>query len=816
MALEQITFNIGAFNDSDAGGNNYFTDTVFEVKNQSDNTFATIYADSSGTTQIPQNGIDNVSNSRGECNFYIDDGDFYLEVNSQQKNFSIGNFKAGFANIDEVKAYPKLSKLIGQRITIGEYHAGTGYGGGQWLVVSGEIANNIDVIDSSVESGIQFRYVSSKSSLTGIGARKNGNSAIYINRALDIGGEWWAEDGAYIIDAQLNAATNNTVINCESRNAKFLNSASNSGNLLAIKSTGFRFVGGTIDGGNLVALVGDAVEDGSLVCAVADTEFKFKDTLFSNVLGDNSILGKQALLNVNNQGVVFDIGDCDFLNCRIKKNIEAAKDSQFISFKGNAVTNPTRGRVHGGSMIGVGVVLDSGVSTDKDGKCIRGYFNESSSVEFDIEVTGVYSAEFDEAFSKTTGMKGINIHDNHVIGAYTQPWDGVLTKSEYFVRNTMITKSSGVSRIHDNTVRGVFNKLVEAKHSTSIQGNSFSIRDDATAGNLNVLYEIGEDGINISGNTYELETVDKIFNFLTTPTDCSWIGEELSFTMSGDEGAGLGRRLIFGVSDISGFSATDISLNINTVGASSPTDIIFLNSQLTNGNISGLEFNNFNINTNNFFNYIPRVSGNNAIIDGVEYSNFSIKYTDEITHGTTYSLAAQNTIPQNISFDGFEIKYRGIAANTTNAPLNLDEVGISKFNRVYIHDVSPTGSAVGFLARFRGDATLRSNGLDVDGLTFKNMKGSQSRLVDVSNQDDANFSNIRFINTITTASKNGVQFSGCNNITVDNISANDDALTSWVSMVDINSGDNYVVGKVNCRGVKVTFGSATNTVDNTI
>ncbi|MAD41141.1 MAG: hypothetical protein CL623_01970 [Arcobacter sp.] len=87
MALEQITFNIGAFNDSDAGGNNYFTDTVFEVKNQSDNTFATIYSDSSGTTQIPQNGIDNVSNSRGECNFYIDDGDFYLEVNSQQKNF---------------------------------------------------------------------------------------------------------------------------------------------------------------------------------------------------------------------------------------------------------------------------------------------------------------------------------------------------------------------------------------------------------------------------------------------------------------------------------------------------------------------------------------------------------------------------------------------------------------------------------------------------------------------------------------------------------------------------------------------------------
>jgi lysophospholipase L1-like esterase len=98
MALEQITFNIGAFNDSDAGGNNYFTDTVFEVKNQSDNTFATIYADSSGATQIPQNGIDNVSNSRGECSFYIDDGDFYIEVSGATKNFSIGRKASSILN----------------------------------------------------------------------------------------------------------------------------------------------------------------------------------------------------------------------------------------------------------------------------------------------------------------------------------------------------------------------------------------------------------------------------------------------------------------------------------------------------------------------------------------------------------------------------------------------------------------------------------------------------------------------------------------------------------------------------------------------
>jgi hypothetical protein len=140
MALEQITFNIGAFNDSDAGGNNYFTNTVFEVKNQSDNTFATIYADSSGTTQIPQNGIDNISNERGECNFYIDDGDFYIEVASQKSNFktrvradriildgggSVQNLadSLNFDTVDEATSYGGIDGLLGRRIYIKERSA---------------------------------------------------------------------------------------------------------------------------------------------------------------------------------------------------------------------------------------------------------------------------------------------------------------------------------------------------------------------------------------------------------------------------------------------------------------------------------------------------------------------------------------------------------------------------------------------------------------------------------------------------------------------------------------------------------------------
>ncbi|ANY29590.1 hypothetical protein BOX08_gp25 [Pseudoalteromonas phage BS5] len=100
MALEQITFNIGAFNDANAGGNNYYTGTVFEVKKQSDNTFASIYSDPDGGFPIAQNGIDNLSNSIGECNFYIDTGDYYIEVDSKRKNFNVGLPASFVANLN--------------------------------------------------------------------------------------------------------------------------------------------------------------------------------------------------------------------------------------------------------------------------------------------------------------------------------------------------------------------------------------------------------------------------------------------------------------------------------------------------------------------------------------------------------------------------------------------------------------------------------------------------------------------------------------------------------------------------------------------
>lgn len=98
MALEQITFNIGAFNDGNAGGNNYYAGLTFEVKNQSDNTFASIFSDPDGSFPISQNGIDNISSSIGECNFYIGQGDFFIQVDSNIKMFSTSRTASSISN----------------------------------------------------------------------------------------------------------------------------------------------------------------------------------------------------------------------------------------------------------------------------------------------------------------------------------------------------------------------------------------------------------------------------------------------------------------------------------------------------------------------------------------------------------------------------------------------------------------------------------------------------------------------------------------------------------------------------------------------
>lgn len=64
---------------------------VYEVRKVSDGEYATIYSNAAGTTEIVQNGTSNVSDSDGVVVFYIDDGDYYIEVGSVSATVKVGN-----------------------------------------------------------------------------------------------------------------------------------------------------------------------------------------------------------------------------------------------------------------------------------------------------------------------------------------------------------------------------------------------------------------------------------------------------------------------------------------------------------------------------------------------------------------------------------------------------------------------------------------------------------------------------------------------------------------------------------------------------
>ncbi len=63
---------------------------VYEVRNTSSNTLATIYRDKDGATAIPQNGTANVSNGDAECVFHVTAGDYKISIGAVSVVVSVG------------------------------------------------------------------------------------------------------------------------------------------------------------------------------------------------------------------------------------------------------------------------------------------------------------------------------------------------------------------------------------------------------------------------------------------------------------------------------------------------------------------------------------------------------------------------------------------------------------------------------------------------------------------------------------------------------------------------------------------------------
>lgn len=73
---------------------------VYEVRKASDNSLATIYSDSTGTNEIPQNGISNVSGLNAECLFYIEDtfDEFKITISASEARFRNDVFIQQYVN----------------------------------------------------------------------------------------------------------------------------------------------------------------------------------------------------------------------------------------------------------------------------------------------------------------------------------------------------------------------------------------------------------------------------------------------------------------------------------------------------------------------------------------------------------------------------------------------------------------------------------------------------------------------------------------------------------------------------------------------
>lgn len=108
---------------------------VYEVRKTSDNSFATIYSDAAGATEIVQNGASNVSDANAECVFYIANGDYTFTINAVSARLSVVREKV-FESVADMTAANWLN-IGGVVRTLGYYTCGDG-GGNDYVIVAAD------------------------------------------------------------------------------------------------------------------------------------------------------------------------------------------------------------------------------------------------------------------------------------------------------------------------------------------------------------------------------------------------------------------------------------------------------------------------------------------------------------------------------------------------------------------------------------------------------------------------------------------------------------------------------------------------------
>ena len=100
MALQSFTITVGAAKDSDNNDKNYVSGQTIYIK-RTNGTLASIYRDLAGTSQIAQDGLSNVTNSKGQFTFFVEAGDYNAEYQSQVTPITVVGADYFNSRIDE-------------------------------------------------------------------------------------------------------------------------------------------------------------------------------------------------------------------------------------------------------------------------------------------------------------------------------------------------------------------------------------------------------------------------------------------------------------------------------------------------------------------------------------------------------------------------------------------------------------------------------------------------------------------------------------------------------------------------------------------
>ena len=160
---------------------------VYEVRKTSDDSLATIYSDAAGTAEIVQNGTDNKSGSDGVVEFYIADGDYYIEVNSVKGGLLVSRLKP-FLTVAEMTGASYLSKYAEfTRIKWQGYYSQSD-GGSNWGVLRfgthTEDGGSIFSIDSNTYIEANMASKSGMISIKKFGAKLKSEGAGFDNAPL--------------------------------------------------------------------------------------------------------------------------------------------------------------------------------------------------------------------------------------------------------------------------------------------------------------------------------------------------------------------------------------------------------------------------------------------------------------------------------------------------------------------------------------------------------------------------------------------------------------------------------------------------------